>query len=272
MSAAVLLFALHDAGIKLLAARFGVPQILFLRTAIALLLILAAAAYVGRHALTSAMPGAQILRAALQLCSAATFFYAFGHLPLADAYAIFYMAPLAMSLLAALVLGERVGRRAVAAIALGLVGVLVVVAPNIEGSELRAYLACVVGTLAYAGVGVVTRRMREERGLATLFYAALTVVLATAPFMPGAWLTPSAGELAIFLFVALLWPAAVWMFVIALRYAPIARLAPLEYGSIVWVVAIDAFVFGLSPSLTTLAGSAIVIAACLLLMERRRLR
>lgn len=265
----VLAFVIQDAAVKFLVGAYGVAQIVLLRTSITLALVTAAAGWGGFRALRTRNAGLHVVRGLMLLVSSTTFFYGFGHLPLADAYTIFYMVPLAMTVLAAVVLKEPVPKRAAQAIALGLLGVGVVVGPQLAGGELLAYLACALGTLTYAFVGVITRRLSgNETPLALLFYPCLVMVLSTLPLAPFDWATPTPRDLAIIVAIGLLWPVAHGLFAAALKRSAIARLAPYEYSSIVWVVAIDFFVFSISPSMTTLIGSAIIIVACLLLVER----
>jgi drug/metabolite transporter (DMT)-like permease len=269
MTLAVLVFVVQDAVVKWLVGGYGVLQIVAMRTLVSLAVIAAAACWIGARGLRTRVPGMHLLRGLLLLVSSATFFYGFRHLPLADAYTIFYLVPLAMTVLAAFMLGERVPPRAALAVALGLVGVGVVVGPDLGGGASLAYAACLAGTLSYGVVGVVTRRMSAgETPLALIFYPCLAIVLATFPLAALDWTPPTARDLALVSVVGLLWPLAHMAFAEALKRAPIARLAPLEYSSILWVVLADLVVFGIAPEASTLAGGAIIIVACLLLVER----
>jgi drug/metabolite transporter (DMT)-like permease len=262
-------FVILDAIVKWLSGTYGVMQIVAMRTAVSLVAIVAIAAWRGPRALRTAAPGAHALRGGLLLVSSVTFFHAFGILPLADAYTIFYMVPLAMTLLAALLLGERVPARAALAIALGLAGVAIVVGPQLGGGAALAYAACVVGTLCYGLVGVMTRPMsRRETPEALIFYPCVVIVAASLPFALLDWRQPALADLLLIGATGLLWPLAHGAFAAALKRAPVARLAPFEYSSIVWVVLVDLLVFGLAPEPATLVGSAVIIVACLLLVER----
>ena len=271
MALTVVVFVIQDAVVKWLTGSYGVMQLIAMRTLVSLTLIGAVAWWSGPRALRTGAAGMHLLRGMLLLISSATFFYGFGHLPLADAYTIFYMVPLAMTVLAALLLGEAVPRRAALAVALGLAGVAIVVGPQLGGGAALAYAACALGTLSYGVVGVITRRMSaHETPLALIFYPCLAIVLATLPFAAVAWVPPSAADLALIAAVGALWPLAHMGFAAALRRAPVAQLAPIEYSSMLWVVGADLLVFGIAPEASTLAGSAVIIAACLLLVERRR--
>jgi drug/metabolite transporter (DMT)-like permease len=262
-------FVILDAIVKWLSGTYGVMQIVAMRSTVSLTAVVAIAAWRGIRALRTAAPGAHALRGGLLMVSSVTFFHAFGVLPLADAYAIFYMVPLAMTLLAAFMLGERVPVRAAVAIALGLAGVAIVVGPQLGGGAALAYAACALGTLSYGVVGVMTRPMsRRETPEALVFYPCVVTVVVALPFALLDWRQPALADLVLILAVGLLWPLAIGAFAAALKRAPVARLAPFEYSSIVWVVLVDLLVFGLAPQTATLAGSAVIIVACLLLVER----
>ncbi|MBL8700026.1 MAG: DMT family transporter [Alphaproteobacteria bacterium] len=270
MVLAVLGFVVQDAAVKWLTGGYTVAEILLLRCLITLGVVGLAAGATSFQQLRTRQLRLHLARGLMLLASAGTFFFAFSRLPLADAYTIFYMAPLAMTVFAALLLREKVPRRAAWAIALGLLGVGIVVAPQVEGGTLAAYLACVAGTVTYSLVGVMTRRLAiEETPLALLFYPCLVMSACTAPLAAWAWVTPGPADAGVFVVIGLLWPIATWFFAAALKRAPVARLAPIEYSSIVWVVAIDYFAFATTPATTTLVGSAVIIVACMLLVERR---
>ena len=193
--------------IKWLAGDYGIMQIVLLRTALSLLLVLAFAAPGGMRALRTGHATLHCARGALLFVSGATFFYAFGHLPLADAYAIFYMVQLASTVLAALLLGERVPSRAAMAIAVGLLGVGVVVVPQLGGGELLAYAACVLGTASYAFVGVITRKLSAgETRLAMLFYPCIVMVAISLPLAPAGWSTPAGADILVFVAIGALLP------------------------------------------------------------------
>jgi drug/metabolite transporter (DMT)-like permease len=265
----VLAFVVQDAAVKFLVGAYGVMQIVLLRTSVTLALVTAASGFGGFRALRTRDLPLHVVRGLLLLISSSTFFYGFGHLPLADAYTIFYMVPLAMTVLAAVVLKESVPRRAALAIALGLLGVGIVVGPQIAGGEVLAYAACALGTVSYAFVGVITRRLSaSETPLALLFYPCLVMVAVTLPLAPFDWTAPTLGDFLVLAAIGVLWPVAHGLFAAALKRSTIARLAPYEYSSIVWVVAVDWFVFAIAPAVTTLIGSAVIIVACLLLVER----
>lgn len=270
MVLAVLGFVAQDAAVKWLTGGYSVAEILVLRCAITLVLILALAGATGLQQLRTTEPRLHALRGLMLLVSASTFFYGFGHLPLADAYTIFYLAPLVMTMFAAGLLHERVPKRAAWAVALGLAGVGVVVVPQLEGGTAVAYAACLAGTVSYSLVGVLTRRLAAgETPLALLFYPCLVMLAFATPVAAWGWATPGPRDFAVFVVIGVLWPLATFLFAAALKRTSVARLAPIEYSSIVWVVAIDYVFFATAPEPTTLVGSVVIIAACLLLIERR---
>ncbi|MBM3525615.1 MAG: DMT family transporter, partial [Alphaproteobacteria bacterium] len=249
---------------------YSVAAILVLRSLVALAMIVAIAGFTGLQQLRTSEPRLHVLRGVMLLISAWTFFFGFRHLPLADAYTIYFLAPLVMTAFAVPLLREPVPRRAVWAIAIGFAGVAVVVGPQLAGGALVAYLACFVGTVSYSLVGVITRRLAlSETPLALLLYPCLVMLAVAAPVASLDWSMPGPVDAAVFVAIGLLWPLATFLFAAALKRTAVARLAPLEYSAIVWVVGIDYAFFETSPATSTLIGSAVIIAACLLLVERR---
>lgn len=270
MAAAVVVFVVMDSSVKWVSANHSVAQVIFLRAAVGCAVAMACGAFGGWALLRARSPRFQALRALLSVLSSSTFFYAFSRLPLADAYAIFYVAPLAATALAALLLKEPVPARAALAIGAGLTGVAIVVGPRLEGGEALAFAACILGMLSYSLSSVVTRRMSAGETLPSmLLYPALAMLAVSAPLMPWHWTVPTPADLATMIAIGLLWPAGMWLVVSALRRAAVARVAPVDYSSIVWVVAIDIIVFGVAPAMATLIGSAVIIAGCLALLRRR---
>src|SRR5688500_10082251 len=131
MLVAVGLFALMDAGLKLLSAHYPPFQVAALRGASSLPLVLVwAAATTGLAPLLQVRWGLHLLRGVLGIAMMASFVFALRTMPLSTAYSFFFIAPLLITALSVPVLGEHVGPRRWTAIAIGLVGVLVLLRPT----------------------------------------------------------------------------------------------------------------------------------------------
>jgi S-adenosylmethionine uptake transporter len=129
----VLCGSLNDVGIKLLSGDYPLHQMIFVRSIVGVLVSLVFLHLEGGLALLrSKRPGLHLLRAGLVVFSNMTFFAALAVMPLGAATALFFVAPLFITLLAIPVLGERIGRHRIAAVGVGLLGVAVMMAPGVE--------------------------------------------------------------------------------------------------------------------------------------------
>ena len=158
MLVAVLLFALMDAGLKLLTPHYPALQVATLRGLASLPLVLVwAFATVGPAALLRVRWSLHLLRGVLAVVMMGCYAYGLLTLPLSTAYAIFFVSPLLITALSVPLLGERVGPRRWAAIVTGMLGVLVVLRPGTEGMLSLAGLAVLVAAIAYAVSSIAVR-------------------------------------------------------------------------------------------------------------------
>lgn len=217
------------------------------------------------------------------LMAAVMFFLvtAFETMPIATAIAIFFIEPLLLTLLAGPFLGEAPGPRRYAAVAVGLVGALIVIRPNFEVFG-PVVLMPVLAALAYALNMIVLRRATRGRSVLTFqlgatFWAAGLVLLvlgagallgrAPAPILDlpawavGAVLAAGALAVATFLLIAL-----------AFSRAEASLLAPFQYLEIVGATAVGYIVFGDFPDALTWAGTAVILGAGLYVLHRERRR
>lgn len=266
--AALGLFALLDANNKLLAGAYGVAQVVMLRQAVMLALLgggrLVRPGLGG--GLRTAHPWLHLARALGMLGSAFGFFQALREVPLAEAYLVYFTAPFMTLALSALVLRE-VPRRAVWGwSALGFAGVLLAMAPGLQGGgSLLAYGYALFGTASYAVVLVISRSLRDEAGFARLIlWSSLPGALLLLPFALQGWVQPDGTDLLRLLANGVLAGAATLCVAAAFRIGSIAQLAPMEFSGLIWALLLDWAIWGLWPHATMLAGAAIVIFACVM--------
>ncbi|MBO1075762.1 DMT family transporter [Roseomonas marmotae] len=268
MMAALGLFAVLDANSKILSGAYPFAQVVVIRHLTMLLLLLG-----GRllrpglgGPLGTAHPVLHLLRAAGMLGSAAGFFLALREMPMAEAYLVYFTAPFMTMALAALVLGEVPPRAAWLWCGVGFLGVAVAMAPGVQaGGSLRAYGFVLMGTVSYAMVMTINRRLRNESGVARLIlWSALPGGLAMLPLALLDWRPPSGIDWLAMAANGVLAGAATIFLALAFRVATAARLAPLEFSALVWAVGLDVAIWGHWPSATAMAGAAIVIIACIM--------
>jgi drug/metabolite transporter (DMT)-like permease len=266
MVLAIASLSFMDALGKRVAAHYSVFQMLAIRSTVALALILvflAATRQLG--ALRTLQPRGHALRALCGLVAFVTFYSALRYLSLADAVAIAFASPFLITGLGRFVLKEHVTPRQWLAIAVGFVGMLVIVRPGASGFHPAALLV-VVCSLAYASLMVLTRWMTrphrpEETNSAFVFY--MLAGQATAGWLVAAtrWRTPERGHLAEMVGMGVLGIIGNYGLAQAFRLAPVATVAPFEYTGLIWAVVLGALLFGDMPTPWFWVGAAIIVWA-----------
>jgi drug/metabolite transporter (DMT)-like permease len=272
MLAAVALFALMDAGLKTLSAHYPPFQVAALRGLSSLPLVLAWALWTaGPRALLRVRWPLHLLRGALGIAMMASFVYALKRLPLSTAYSIFFVAPLLITALSVPFLGERVGPRRWTAIAIGLLGVLVVLRPSGQGMFTLAGLAVLVAATGYAISAITVRVLaRTDSTQAITFWLLGLMALGAGALALPDWV-PLRGE-HLWIVAAIGVAGALGQYTIteAFRLGEASLIAPLEYTALVWGLALDLALWGVLPDAATWAGAAIIIASGLYLLRRER--
>lgn len=214
-------------------------------------------------------PVLQLVRSVLLLGSTMCNFAALRYLQLDEAIALVFSTPFFVAALSGPMLGEWVRWRRWAAIAVGFVGVLVVVRPG-PGTFQPAALLSLSAALFYALYSITTRILaRTDSNGTTLFYSNIVGAVALLPVVPFVWTTPS-DPLVIALMVATgaMGSFGHYLLIAAHRLAPAAVLSPFIYTEIVLVIMLGFLVFGDLPNRFTLAGAAIVVVSGLYLLHR----
>lgn len=272
MLAAVALFGVMDAGLKLLAPHYAPMQVATLRGASALPLVLVwALATVGVRGLLVVHWPLHLLRGLLGVAMMAGFVYGLRTLPLTTAYAITFVAPLLVTAMAVPILGERVGPRRWTAIAIGMVGVLVVLRPTGEGMLTLAGPAVLLAAVCYA-VGVITVRVlarRDSTQAMVFWFLAILAIVAGALAWRG-WVPVRAEHLWVIAAIGASGTLAQVALTEAFRRGEASRIAPLDYTALVWGVLADLVFWQVLPDGGTWIGAGIIVASGLYLIRRQR--
>ena len=273
MLVAVGAFSLMDAGLKTLAPHYPPLQVTALRALSSLPLVLVWCAVHGGFAqLLRVRWPLHLLRGALSVLMLGAFTFALRTLPLADAYAIFFVAPLLITILAALWLGERVGSGQWLAIAVGFVGVMIVLKPSGSGWFTLAGVSILGAAFGYAVSAITVRTLgRTDTTQAMVFWMlAMTAALASALAWPQ-WIALRQEHWPALLAVGTAGALGQWAITEAFRRAPASTLAPLEYTALLWGLALDWSLWGTSPTLRMLVGAAVIVLSGLYLIRSERL-
>jgi drug/metabolite transporter (DMT)-like permease len=252
-----------DAIAKWLVAEMSTFELLAIRsTFVVVLLVPMIRRGGGLAALATRRPLVHVLRFVLNLISILTFFEALRHLPLATTTVLAFSSPLFMTVLSRVLLREPVAAHRWGAVAAGFAGVVLIARP---GGEIENTLAAMLGILAglsYATSLVVIRwAARTETDVAFVFYNNLGALAAGLIALPFVWVPPRPAEVAMILAMAVALIVAQWFMVNAFRAAPVATVAPFQYGELVIAAVIGYVVWGDLPGPQVWAGAAIIVAS-----------
>jgi drug/metabolite transporter (DMT)-like permease len=269
----IVLFCTMDAMVKGLGGTYGFFQIMLFRSVVALVPI---AVIVWRSGdlriVRSNRPWLQAARVCAGLGSTIGFFYVFPRMPLVDAYAMSYAAPLFMVALSVPLLGEQVGWRRWSAVCVGFAGVVLMLDPWAIGLQINS-LVVLGATFCYALSTILVRRVsHHDQDAATLFwFAIVSGGLALIGAIPQ-WIWPAPIDWLWLTLLGLLGGIGQVLITRAWRLAPAAILAPFDYAGIVLVTAYGYFWFREQPSWTIWLGLPLVIASGLYILHRERVR
>ncbi|MGQ7956374.1 DMT family transporter [Pseudomonas sp. SP16.1] len=259
MVLATFLFASHDAMAKHLAGFYPIVLIVWVRYLVHTLLM--AGIFLpqsGLRVLRSKRPGLQVLRALCLLAVSLLFTAGLMFIPLAEATAVIFLAPLLVTALSVPLLGERVSRGQWAAVSAGFIGVLVIVHPG--GSLFTpAVLLPLAAALCFSFYQLLTRRLSEVDSATTSnFFAGVVNTLAMSLLVPFVWQLPSLAHGLMMLALGGCGMLAHLLLTHAFRHAAPALLAPFGYVQIVFAGLLGWLAFRHTPDATALVGILII--------------
>ncbi|MCA1493522.1 DMT family transporter [Sinorhizobium alkalisoli] len=275
MCLAMAAFSCNDALIKSVTGTMNTGQIMFVRGLLTTLMALAVALHFGAlRPIRTIFRPVILLRIAMEALASVTYISALALIPLANASAIMQALPLAVTLGAALFLGQPVGWRRWAAIVIGFVGVLIVLRPGPEGFTPAALtvVACVFVT---ATRDLCTRRIGTEVPslFITVTTAFVTTLVGAALIVPfGGWQPVSATSFTHIVGASALLMLGYQTIVLAMREGDISVIAPFRYTGLVWSITIGIVFFAETPDRWMLAGVAVIIGSGLYTFYRESLR
>ena len=273
MLVAAAAFSLMDTGLKLLAGHYPAMQVAALRAMASLPLVVAYVAWRGAFGtLWRIRWPLHLLRGAIGIATLALFAFALRQLPLAETYAIFFVAPLLITMLSVPLLGERVERARWIAIVVGLGGVLVVLRPTGSGVLTLGGLAVLASALGYA-VSAITLRIvgRTDSTESQVFWLMACVALGAGLLAAPEWVPVRLrADGWILLGVAVTGFVGQLAITEAFRRGEASAIAPFEYSALAWALAIDWIVWRVSPDAWTLVGAAIIVGSGIYLVRRER--
>lgn len=291
---AVLCGTVNDVGIKLLSGDYPLHQTVFFRSVVALSVSLI---FLWREGglvlLRTDRPGLHALRAGLVMVSNMLFFAGLAVMPLAAATALFFVAPLFITLIAIPVLGEPVGRYRLTAIGIGLAGVAVMMAPGVDWGEIgrMSLLLPLAAAACYSGMQVLTRKLGAGsaasamavyiQGSFLLVSLSFFVIAGDGRFAQGAthpsvifllraWVWPAPEDLPVFAMIGVMSAMIGYFMSLAYRLGRASVVASYEYAALPLAIFWGWTVFGEVPRPAVWVGIALIAGAGLYVFQRER--
>ena len=261
---ALMLFALLDATSKHLTATFAVPLLVWARYTLHFVIMLVFVAPSMRLQLVRTDNLAlQVVRALALVGTTGFAMMAFRSMPLAEATAVLFLAPLLVTLLAGPFLGERIGAGRWVAVVVGFAGVLLIARPG-GALNLAGVLWALAGAACYAAYQLLTRRLSHaEHPLTLLFYTALVGTAVMSLALPWFWFefAPAPRQWLMIASLGVYGGVGHFILIRAFRLAPASTLTPFGYTQLIWAGLLGWMVFGHIPDAMSTAGMAVIAAS-----------
>jgi len=279
--ASTLLFAIMSVFVRLMGEVTSVGQIVFFRGLFAIVPVLLIYAYRGQigAAIYTRSPFGQLFRGLISAVGMFANFGALVRIPFAEVTAIGFASPLMIVALAAILLKERVRIFRWSAVAVGFVGVIVMLIPNLDfhlyaaatAATAIGSLLAVLSAFTNSAAVIQTRHLvRSETTPSIVFYFSLICAIAGAVTLPFDWHTPTFSQFVMLAAIGLMGGYSHILLTESYRFAPASVVAPFDYTSMIWAVLFGYWVFDEVPGLLVFIGAAIVVAAGLFVIWRER--
>ena len=213
-------------------------------------------------------PKLQLLRGVILLCANICFFYAISVISLAKALTLAFIAPLIVTALSPVLLGEKVGVRRWAAVILGFLGTLVVIRPGFVELNLASFAALGTGVM-YGFYLIITRKLStSDNPLLTLLLTGLVGAIIISCTMPFVWVEPTLNEWSMMAGIGVFACIGHLFLILSLKYADASKLAPFSYFEIVTNIIIGYYFFNNFPDNWTFFGLFIIISSGIYIFRR----
>lgn len=263
MLIACLFFSLMDAVMKRLAADFPAIQVTAMRALSSLPIIVVYISWRGAwSSLWKVRWHLHVFRVVLGVLMLTLFAFALKHLPLTEAYTLFYISPLAIAALSIPFLGEKVAKASWIAISVGLIGVLVVLKPTGHGMVSLSGLAILAAALCYAFSAITVRLLsRTDSTESMVFWLMLGVSVVAGLLALHAWVPILPQHYGLIIALAVTGFVGQITITEAFKWAPSATVTPFEYSALVWSLGLDLLVWNTLPHARVFIGAAIIVAS-----------
>ncbi len=277
----VCLFMAMDISIKSTSPEVPTGEVMFFRSAFAIPVIVIWLAMRSELAtgFKTSDPMGHFWRGLVGVTAMGLGFYALRLLPLPEVVAIGFASPLLMVIFGAMFLNEEVRMFRLSAVAIGMIGVIIILAPRLTVlSEDQIDIIQAVGAMAMLLAAVfralaqvfVRKLVQVEHVSSIVFYFSLSATFFSLLTIPFGWVFPSIHDLFLLVFAGLIGGISQIFMTMGYRYAPLSVVAPFEYTAMLLSIVAGYFLFSEWPSNQTLTGATLIIVAGLFIIWRER--
>ncbi len=272
MLATMLMFSCINATAKTLVQTLPVIEVVWARFFFQMLLLILFLRHRLATVVITGKPKLQIIRSLLLLSTTVLFFSGLASIPIADATAVMFVAPILVTALSLPILGERVGPRRWVGVAIGFFGALIIIRPGL-GVAQPAILFPLCAACFHALYQLSTRFLsRSEGTLTTLLYSASTGTVILTIAVPFFWVTPGTTEMILMVVIGLFATLGHFCLIKAFEAAPPAIVAPFHYTNLLWATLFGYILFSDLPDFWTITGALIIAGGGLYIFHRERTR
>ena len=255
-------------GVKYVGTRLPAAESAFLRYALGLVFLLPFVRSLWREGLPSQVIKLGIGRAVLHTFAVTLWFYAMARIPIAEVSSMGYLTPIFVTLGAVLIMGESLALRRGLAIAIAIIGVLVILRPGFR--EVSMGHLAMLGTTLCFGISYLMAKRLTDLASADMVIALLSigVTIGLIPLTIPVWITPTSSEVGTLFAVAVFAVAGHYSMTFAFRSAPLTVTQPVTFLQLIWAVAVGYLLFGENIDSFVVLGGAIIIGAVLYITLR----
>ena len=255
-------------GVKYVGTRLPAAESAFLRYALGLVFLLPFVRSLWREGLPSQVIKLGIGRAVLHTFAVTLWFYAMARIPIAEVSSMGYLTPIFVTLGAVLIMGESLALRRGLAIAIAIIGVLVILRPGFR--EVSMGHLAMLGTTLCFGISYLMAKRLTDLASADMVIALLSigVTIGLIPLTIPVWISPTSSEVGTLFAVAVFAVAGHYSMTFAFRSAPLTVTQPVTFLQLIWAVAVGYLLFGENIDSFVVLGGAIIIGAVLYITLR----
>ena len=255
------LFILVTALVKYMGPRLPAAEAAFLRYLMGLVFLLPAIGHLRAAHLTRRQVSLFGLRGFLHALGVILWFFAMTRIPIAELTAMNYLAPIYVTLGAAVFLGEKLAMRRIMAVIMGLVGAAIILRPGFREVS-SGHIAMLIAAVVFAGSYIVAKIMADQvRPGVVVAMLSIFVTLGLAPFAISVWIMPTMEELVILMGVACFATAGHYTMTLAFAAAPVTATQPVTFLQLVWATALGAIFFAEPVDIWVILGGGVILSS-----------